>query len=726
MRRHTVFLALLLLLLAVLPGVMAQDDGPTDPNAENQALRLILHARAIRDDDPRTAALLAIRALRLAELPEAMAILTETLPMIPARLLPEEGWYFTQAAFIDGDALGLDGPHSVRRFDLDSNEVIYTLDGPPEAATPHEPRAFALSPDESLVAVSDNESEVHLYDAATGEHLRQIELPTDRSYTEMQFSADGTRLLVLGGQRMRLYDLLADELALEIQVDAPLRMNSIALSPDGTLIASDAGTHNEIWLWDAATGEQVATLTGHANFVADLAFSADGSRLISGSADGTARVWRMDRLETDYLITLPESERVHHVGFVSDDVAETFIGTYGTLYIYSEWRQQARYGIYDGYGAMALDDASDTLLASVTGGLGVFPMTSGLEDSRLRVDVRSITTYAPLPEGGAVIGYSQLDANGELIYGLRRLDAPTGATVWDQPTGGATLAVPSPDGRYIVSGYYSGNRDANDTSFDLLLHDAATGEVLRHFDGHEAQVDAVAFSPDGSRLFSTAQDLPDSMTGGGIRAWNVATGERLWSIRTRAANDIAVRPDEGALAVASLSVSFYDPMTGEPLPGSLETDGTGFGDVYRVAYSPDGSLLLAAHDDRVLRLYDAGTLELRYAWPATDFLFSMDIAFSPDGRYAAANDRSGQVMVMSTLNGRELLRLTDPTVRVYHVDFTADSTSLVTVGDDQQIRTWPLDLATVVKRACARLGDADLSPVQRLRYGVDERTPTCP
>ncbi|MBC8726785.1 hypothetical protein F6X37_36610, partial [Paraburkholderia sp. 31.1] len=44
-------------------------------------------------------------------------------------------------------------------------------------------------------------------------------------------------------------------------------------------------------VWDAATGEVIAKLTGHQGPVFSAAFSPDGQRVVTASADGTARVW---------------------------------------------------------------------------------------------------------------------------------------------------------------------------------------------------------------------------------------------------------------------------------------------------------------------------------------------------------------------------------------------------------------------------------------------------
>lgn len=65
---------------------------------------------------------------------------------------------------------------------------------------------------------------------------------------------------------------------------------SVAFHPDGKRLAS-AGRDRAVWLWDLATGLDVARLGGHANYVFSLAFSPDGTSIVSGSGDGTVRLW---------------------------------------------------------------------------------------------------------------------------------------------------------------------------------------------------------------------------------------------------------------------------------------------------------------------------------------------------------------------------------------------------------------------------------------------------
>jgi WD domain, G-beta repeat len=67
-------------------------------------------------------------------------------------------------------------------------------------------------------------------------------------------------------------------------------VSAVAFSPDGKRVLTGS-YDNTARLWDAATGEAVATLKGHTAQVLAVAFSPDGRRVLTGSNDHTARLW---------------------------------------------------------------------------------------------------------------------------------------------------------------------------------------------------------------------------------------------------------------------------------------------------------------------------------------------------------------------------------------------------------------------------------------------------
>ena len=72
------------------------------------------------------------------------------------------------------------------------------------------------------------------------------------------------------------------------------RIFSLAASADGSLLAS-GGADGTARVWEVASGDLVAVLSAHDNFVDAVAFSPDAKHLATGSTDHTARIWRIGR-----------------------------------------------------------------------------------------------------------------------------------------------------------------------------------------------------------------------------------------------------------------------------------------------------------------------------------------------------------------------------------------------------------------------------------------------
>jgi WD40 repeat protein len=77
----------------------------------------------------------------------------------------------------------------------------------------------------------------------------------------------------------------------------------VAFSPDGTRIVSGSAD-DTLKVWDAQTGQETLTLTGHGDFVTSVAFSPDGTRIVSGSVDKKLKVW--DAQTGQEILTLTE------------------------------------------------------------------------------------------------------------------------------------------------------------------------------------------------------------------------------------------------------------------------------------------------------------------------------------------------------------------------------------------------------------------------------------
>ena len=66
----------------------------------------------------------------------------------------------------------------------------------------------------------------------------------------------------------------------------------MAFSPDGQRIVTGSADQTAK-VWDAASGGELLTLKGHSAAIWSVAFSPDGQRIVTGSWDQTAKVWEV-------------------------------------------------------------------------------------------------------------------------------------------------------------------------------------------------------------------------------------------------------------------------------------------------------------------------------------------------------------------------------------------------------------------------------------------------
>ena len=103
------------------------------------------------------------------------------------------------------------------------------------------------------------------------------------------YSPDGKYIATAGSLGVFLWDAETGAL-LRTLIGHTRAINSVAFSPDGTRVLTGS-TNKTATLWDAETGQEIRTFLVPTSDVTSMAFSPDGTRVLTGSSDGTARIW---------------------------------------------------------------------------------------------------------------------------------------------------------------------------------------------------------------------------------------------------------------------------------------------------------------------------------------------------------------------------------------------------------------------------------------------------
>jgi WD40 repeat protein len=215
----------------------------------------------------------------------------------------------------DGKLLASFSYNSFKLWDVASGRVVRQLSDNKETV-----HFVAFSPDgELLAAVNNVKKEIVLWDVATGQPARTIPNVSGA----VAFSPDG-KAFATGdpeGNVVFVNPATGAFVARAAAAAAPTskdgRPTSVGhhrftYSPDGKILAAVALVLNPqgkvllqmqgsrrradvfIRLWDAATGGELRTLSGHTEFIMSLAFSGDGKYLLSGGQDRLAKLWEVE------------------------------------------------------------------------------------------------------------------------------------------------------------------------------------------------------------------------------------------------------------------------------------------------------------------------------------------------------------------------------------------------------------------------------------------------
>jgi WD40 repeat protein len=413
----------------------------------------------------------------------------------------------------------------------------------------------------------------------------------------------------------------------EMRHEAPVTV--VAFSPDGRRLAT-ASADKRAQVWDLKSASKPTMFFPHQSWLTVMAFSPDGTRLATASGDSAVQMWDLES-PTRPATSLPHQTRVTSMAFSPDGRYLTTAGADNKARVWdllsdkppipNESRVPETGMIFSPDGKRAASSGSDNVVR-------VWDVESGKEPIPLRHP--------------AVVTAMVFSADGQ------RLATATDSTdkkvrVWDLESGkepiqieyGVPLVVMafSADGKRLATAHRDGR---------LRIWDAERGIPLMAWES-PAEVTAIAFSPDGKRL---ATGHPDNMA-------------RVWAL-------------ESAAALIRLASQAR---------------------VTTIAFSPDGQHLIATHRDNTAREWDLTSgKEVKVTRLAREGLVTA-VALSADTRRAATASIDNIARVWDLESGKELIPLPHQK-SVTAMAFSPDGKRLATAGADAKARVWDLESGT--------------------------------
>jgi WD40 repeat protein/tRNA A-37 threonylcarbamoyl transferase component Bud32 len=341
---------------------------------------------------------------------------------------------------------------------------------------------LALSPDGKLLAVAAGAEEpprIDVWDVARARKLRTL-----RGHTHevggIAFTPDG-RLASCGWDRtIRFWDPRTNLDIRRLPGQRVLPVSEAAFRPDGGQVAfvqegratigPGPSLGRQVIVWDPMAGKTVHALAGHAKNARRVAYSADGTRLISGGQDGTAKVWD------------PATGRL----------VSTFTGHAGHIE------------------AVALSpDGRLAASSSEPGSTKVWDAATGAEKFDLTGHPTMVQRAAFTPDGSVLVTAS--------MQHLRLWNVATGKllrAIGDPRATGLNGVFFSPDGKLLCAA------DLN----AVWLWDLASCECRGELPcpGLNNQFHGLAFTPDGSRV-ATAFGLT-------VKLWDLASTQEILTL----------------------------------------------------------------------------------------------------------------------------------------------------------------------------------------------------
>lgn len=520
---------------------------------------------------------------------------------------------FTASDKINSISLSKDGKHIAVGLNNFSIE-IYSLSGSLEMTLKeHTAKVNSVifsSDNKYILSASDDKSAI-LWDAKSGKKIKTFSGHTDKVLSANISSNSSFITTGSADKTCKVWDITGT--VKNTFSNFTNEVTAVCFSPNSSSLATGSLIKNSIAYqeeeggstdiiyngigyvktWNLSTGKEVNKFCGHSAWVNGVAVSKDGTLLLVGSYDKTAKLWSLSEGKQIQLFT-GHTDLVTSVA-ISPDNKYVLTGS---------------------------ADNSAILWDAKTGKrLKTFTDKNFITSVAFNNDATNILTSAAFES-------------------VKIWDVKTGKVNKSLDVGknGSLSACYSPDNKNIVVGGVA-------PDFLAYLFNAATGEKIRVYKGHKNDINSVAFSPDGKSILTGSYDNT-------IKLWDTKSDAEKMTLKGHAGWVYSVKfSNDGSMALSSSAdntARLWSINSGSCIKTFIGHEK----EIESVAFGPKDKTIVTGSNDNTTKIWDITTgneIATLICIDSTDFVVT-----NPQNMFDAS---SGAMNLMHYAAGMEPIEL---------------------------------------------------------------------